>query len=177
MIGDGGISTDPEKVSAIRNWPTPKNVKQVRGFLGIAGWYRRFIENFSSVVFPITETLSSKKKFSWTPDAHRAFEQIKTLLSSSPVLINPDFSKKFYLHCDASDYGIGAVLVQMDEEGNERPVAFMSRKLNSAQRNYSRCRSNTKIPLLFGATGIRDYNRPLKFGLAYETTKFEWAIS
>lgn len=137
VIGDGGISTDPEKVSAIRNWPTPKNVKQVRGFLGIAGWYRRFIENFSSVVFPITETLSSKKKFSWTPDAHRAFEQIKTLLSSSPVLINPDFSKKFYLHCDASDYGIGAVLVQMDEEGNERPVAFMSRKLNSAQRNYS----------------------------------------
>lgn len=137
VIGNGGITTDPEKVSAIRNWPIPKNLKQVRGFLGVAGWYRRFVENFSTVVYPITETLSSKKKFTWTPEAQTAFEKIKLLLSSSPVLINPDFSKKFYLHCDASDFGIGAVLVQLDEDGDERPVAFMSKKLNSSQRNYS----------------------------------------
>lgn len=137
IIGDGGITTDPDKVSAIRNWPVPKNVKQVRGFLGIAGWYRRFIENFSTVVFPITETLSNKKKYSWTPDAQNAFDKIKELLSSSPILANPDFSKKFFLHCDASDYGIGAVLVQLDDDGQEKPIAFMSKKLNTAQRNYS----------------------------------------
>lgn len=137
VIGEGGISTDPEKVSAIKNWPTPKNLKQVRGFLGIAGWYRRFIENFSSIVFPITETLSTKKKFIWTPEANIAFKKIKVLLSSSPVLVNPDFAKKFFLHCDASDYGIGAVLVQLDNQGQEKPVAFMSKKLNTAQRKYS----------------------------------------
>lgn len=137
VIGNGGITTDPEKVDAIEKWPVPKNIKQVRGFLGIAGWYRRFIENFSSVVFPITETLSTKRKFSWSPAAQEAFEKVKTLLTSAPVLATPNFSEKFYLHCDASDYGIGAVLVQLDGNNEERPIAFMSKKLNSAQRNYS----------------------------------------
>lgn len=137
IIGNGGIKTDPEKVESIKNWPTPKNIKQVRGFLGLAGWYRRFVANFSAIVFPITEVLSTKRKFCWTPEAQNSFELIKTLLTSAPVLSNPDFSKKFYLQCDASDFGIGAVLVQFDDDGNEKPIAFMSKKLNSAQRNYS----------------------------------------
>ncbi|XP_037824418.1 uncharacterized protein LOC119612660 [Lucilia sericata] len=137
VIGNGGITTDPEKVQAIRDWPTPKNLKQIRGFLGLAGWYRRFIENFSTVVFPITELLSTKKVFKWTEEAQKAFENVKLLLTSAPVLTNPDFRKKFFLHCDASDFGIGAVLVQLDDQGQERPIAYMSKKLNSAQRNYS----------------------------------------
>lgn len=137
IIGNGGITTDPEKVSAIQNWPVPKNLKQVRGFLGLAGWYRRFLQNFSTETFPITEVLSTKKKFKWTEDAQLAFERVKSLLTSAPVLTNPDFTKKFYLHCDASDVGIGAVLVQLDRDGYEKPIAFMSKKLNSSQRNYS----------------------------------------
>lgn len=137
VIGEGGITTDTDKVSAINNWPVPKTVKQVRGFLGLAGWYRRFIDNFATVVFPITDVVSTKKKFIWTEDAQSAFEQIKRLLTTAPVLINPDFERKFFLHCDASDYGVGAVLVQLDDAGHERPIAFMSRKLNTAQRNYS----------------------------------------
>lgn len=137
VIGHGGIKTDPEKVEAILKWPTPKNIKQVRGFLGIAGWYRRFIDNFSTEVFPITEVLSTKRKFNWTQEAQQSFERIKYLLTTTPVLSNPDFTKKFYLHCDASDYGIGAVLVQLDESGAEKPIGYMSKKLNTAQRNYS----------------------------------------
>lgn len=137
VIGDGGITTDIDKVSAINNWPVPKNLKQVRGFLGLAGWYRRFIENFSTVVFPITEVLSTKKKFVWTEEAQEAFRRIKNLLTTAPVLVNPNFEKKFFLHCDASDFGIGAVLVQLDEDNQERPIAFMSRKLSTSQRNYS----------------------------------------
>ena len=137
IIGNGGIRTDPDKIISIQKWPSPKNLKQVRGFLGLAGWYRRFISNFSSVVFPITEVLSTKRKFCWTPEAQKAFDLIKNLLTSAPVLSNPDFSKKFYLHCDPSDFGIGAVLVQLDQDGNEKPIAFMSKKLNTAQRNYS----------------------------------------
>lgn len=137
VIGCGGIKTDPEKIDSILNWPVPKNLKQVRGFLGIAGWYRRFIENFSTITFPITEVLSTKRKFQWTESAEVAFKKIKNMLTRAPVLSNPDFLKKFYLHCDASDYGIGAVLVQHDKDGCEKPIAYMSKKLNSAQRNYS----------------------------------------
>lgn len=135
VIGHGGIQTDPDKVLSITNWPIPKTIKQVRGFLGLAGWYRRFIENFSTLTFPITETLSSKRKFNWTKEAQAAFDEVKKRLTTAPVLANPDFHKKFYLHCDASDFGIGAVLVQIDDEGQERPIAFMSKKLNTSQRN------------------------------------------
>lgn len=137
IIGHGGITTDPNKITAITNWPIPKTLKQVRGFIGLASWYRRFIHNFSSEVAPITDVLSNKRKFTWSDEAQKSFERIKLLLTTAPVLANPEFSKKFYLQCDASDFGIGAVLVQLDDEGNERPIAFMSKKLNSSQRNYS----------------------------------------
>lgn len=137
IIGNGGIATDPKKVDAIKTWPSPKTIKQVRSFLGLVGWYRRFISNFSELVFPITEVLSTKKKFLWTDAAETAFQNLKNVITSAPVLQNPDFSKKFFVHCDASDCGVGAVLVQLSHDNVERPVAFMSKKLNTAQRNYS----------------------------------------
>ena len=137
IIGNGGVSTDPEKIVAVNSWPTPKSVKQVKGFMGLAGFYRRFIHNFSDVMAPISSCTSTKKPFEWTAEAETAFNHVKTLLTTAPILANPDFKKKFYLQCDASDYGIGAVLVQIDDEGSERPIAYMSRKLNSAERNYS----------------------------------------
>ncbi|KAL7735169.1 hypothetical protein ACLKA6_014885 [Drosophila palustris] len=137
VIGRGGIATDPSKVDAIRSWPSPKTLKQARRFLGLVGWYRRFIQNFAEVVFPITELLSTKKKFVWTDTAQEAFDKLKDLLTTAPILQNPDFSKPFFVHCDASDFGVGAVLIQLTDEGIEKPVAFMSKKLNTAQRNYS----------------------------------------
>ena len=137
VIGRGGIATDPSKVDAIRSWPSPKTLKQARRFLGLVGWYRRFIQNFAKVVFPITELLSTKKKFVWTDTAQEAFDKLKDLLTTAPILQNPDFSKPFFVHCDASDFGVGAVLIQLTDEGIEKPVAFMSKKLNTAQRNYS----------------------------------------
>ncbi|KAM8707567.1 hypothetical protein ACLKA7_014661 [Drosophila subpalustris] len=137
VIGRGGIATDPSKVDAIRSWPSPKTLKQARRFLGLVGWYRRFIQNFAEVVFPITELLSTKKKFVWTDTAQEAFDKLKDLLPTAPILQNPDFSKPFFVHCDASDFGVGAVLIQLTDEGIEKPVAFMSKKLNTAQRNYS----------------------------------------
>lgn len=137
VIGSGGICTDPSKISCIVNWPPPKNLKQVRGFLGICGWYRRFIHNFADLSCPITNVLSTKSKFVWTSEAQSAMDKLKIVLTSAPVLTNPDFAKKFYLHCDASDFGIGAVLTQLSDDKEEKPIAYMSKKLSSAQRNYS----------------------------------------
>lgn len=94
VIGNGSISTDPEKIIAITNWPVSKNLWQVRGYLGLTGWYRRFVENFSTATFIITEVLKSKRKFQWTPEAQVAFDMLKKILTSAPILANSDFNKK-----------------------------------------------------------------------------------
>jgi len=148
VIGQGGIATDPAQVESILAWPVPKTLKQTRGFLGLAGWYRRFIKKFSSISAPITNLLKFKTRFSWTIQALQAFEKRKSLLTSAPVLRNSNFAEKFYLHCDASDYGVGAVLVQLSKDGSEQTIAYMSQKLNSAQQNYSVTESECLAALL-----------------------------
>lgn len=99
----------------------------------MAGWYRRFIPDFASIVAPITDLLKKTAKFHWSDEAQEAFNQIKKVLSTHPVLINPDFNKHFYIHADSSGIGMGAVLCQ-GEENEQRIVASMSQKFNAAQK-------------------------------------------
>lgn len=136
IVSEEGLRPDPEKISAISNYPQPTNIKDVRRLLGLAGWYRRFIPDFASISAPITSLLKkTKMKFDWTDQAQQAFEQIKTRLSSSPVLANPDYEKPFIVQTDASDVGIGGILIQGEGE-SERVIAYWSQKLSSAQRKY-----------------------------------------
>jgi hypothetical protein len=138
IVGGGVLRADPEKVDSIVQYPVPKSVRQVRRFLGMCGYYRRYVQNFSDIAVGLTNLLKSPKaKFLWTPAANESFEKLKQAMVSSPVLITPDYKKMFILCCDASKEGVGCVLAQLDEEGHERPVAYMSKRLNSAQRNYS----------------------------------------
>lgn len=137
IVGEGCLRVDQDKVKAISEIPTPTSIRQLRQFLGMVGWYRRFIEDFSTLTFPLTELLSKKKSFKWNDEAQKSFELLKIKLCSAPVLVNPNFSKPFIVQCDASAVGVGAVLAQEDSEGIERPIAYMSQKLNKAQRNYT----------------------------------------
>lgn len=136
-MGNGTLRTDPEKISAVTNYPVPTNVKQVRRFLGMAGWYRRFVHNFASITTPLTNLLKKNKNFTWNDEAQKSFDTLKQVLCSAPVLASPNYEKPFIIQCDASKLGVGAVLAQKNEDGIEVPIAYFSQKLNKAQSNYS----------------------------------------
>ena len=137
IVGEGGLRTSDEKVQSIRNFSEPRTPKELRRFLGMAGYYRKFIPNFSDMASPLTNLYTKGTKFVFTDEARIAMENIKTALTTAPILIHPNYSKPFIIQCDASSYGIGAVLCQLDDCKTERPIFYFSKKLNKAQRNYS----------------------------------------
>ena len=139
VIGGGKVKPDPQKLNAVNNYPTPTSKKEVRAFLGLAGYYCRFVPHFSSFVEPLTELTKGRNpdKVRWSDKCENAFSKLKELLVTPPVLkvIEPD--KPYILQTDPSELGLGAVLSQLQESGEEHPVAFASRKLLPRQRNYS----------------------------------------
>jgi len=128
LIGEGQVKMDPRKIQAIVEWSAPKSVPELRLFLGLANYYRRFIEGYSKKTTPLSDLLKKNQRWEWTVDCQQAFEKLKTAVASAPVLGLPDFEKPFEVHTDASDRAIGGVLVQ---EGH--PIAFESRKLSDAE--------------------------------------------
>lgn len=139
IVDGSGLRTDPEKVTAMVNYPRPNTTTEIKRFLGLCSWYRRFISHFSSLVAPLNDILKGKKKnqaIVWTPEAERSFKQIKEALVSAPILRSPDFSVPFVIQCDASDCGLGGVLTQ-NIDGDEVVIAFASRSLSRAERNYT----------------------------------------
>ncbi len=128
VVGQGCVAPVQAKVMAVEKYPQPTTKKELQQFLGLVGYYRSFCKNFSTVVFPLTELLKAKAKFVWSFECHQAFENVKCLLCSSPVLAAPRFDRAFILHVDASQVGAGAVLLQENDQGVVRPVSFFSRK-------------------------------------------------
>ena len=137
IVGGGQVRPVGAKIEAICNFTTPENRRELRRFLGMAGYYRAFCKNFSSVVTPLTNLLSPKVQFQWSPSCQEAFDNVKLLLASSPVLSAPDFDRPFSVAVDASESGAGAVLLQVGLDGVEHPVAYFSRKFNRHQQVYS----------------------------------------
>lgn len=136
MVDANGIYPDPDKVSAVSKFPVPKNITDVRSFLGLCSYYRRFIRNFADIAKPLHDLVKKDSKFSWNVAQRESFETLKKLLSRDPVLGHflPDAETR--IHSDASGYGIGAVLVQV-QDGKEKPIAYASRSLTAAEKNYS----------------------------------------
>jgi hypothetical protein len=122
---------DPSKVREVLDWRPPRTMHQVRSFLGLAGYYRRFILNFSKIAKPITDLLKKEEKFVWNAERDEALETLKKLLTTSPVLAQPDITKSFDVYCDASGTGFGCVLMK---EG--RVIAYSSRQLRPHEEHY-----------------------------------------
>jgi hypothetical protein len=131
IVSTKGIEVDEEKVKAIKEWPTPKSITEVRSFHGLASFYQRFVKDFSTMVAPLTEVIKKNVGFHWRADQENAFATIKERLCSTPVLALPDFNKTFEIECDASRIWIGAILMQ-----DRRPIAFFSEKLSGASLKY-----------------------------------------
>ena len=130
VISAEGIKVHPEKVEAIVKWEPPQNVKQLRSFLGLASYCRRFIENFSQIAKPLSNLLQKSAKFVWSPECDVAFNTLKEKLTTTPVLVSPDQSKPFQVFCDASLQGLGVVLMQ-----EKKIVAYTLRHLNPSEKN------------------------------------------
>ena len=122
---------DPSKVKDVLDWSAPTTVSEIWSFLGLAGYYRRFIEGFSKIAKPMTELLKKDKKFVWTEDCERSFNELKIRLTSVPVLTLADIYRSFDVYCDASKKGLGCVLMQ-----DGKVVAYASRQLRQCKGNY-----------------------------------------
>lgn len=172
-IVDGeGIRTDPEKVSAVADWPEPQNVKQIRQFLGMASWYRRFIRNFSTVAAPLKKLTKKSAKWSWCSEQADAFTILKNMLTSAPVLACPDFSRRFILQIDASTTGLGAVLTQTYDDG-ECVIAYASRTLNAVERNYSATELEC-LAIVWGIWRMRSYLEGYAFTVVTDHQALKW---
>jgi hypothetical protein len=131
VISSRGVSVDPSKVKDVLNWMPLMNALEIRSFLGLAGYYRRFIKDFSKIAKPMTRLLEKNKDFDWTEECQASFEELKKRLTSAPVLILPDITKKFDIYCDASRQGLGCVLMQ-----DEKVVSYASHQLRKHEGNY-----------------------------------------
>ena len=136
MVSKQGIGMDPSKVNAILDWPTPKNIKEVKSFLGFANFYRKFILHYSSLTTPLTSLTRKGVKFSWSSQADEAFRALKLAFTSAPILQHFQPDLPLTIEADASDFALGCILSQPSPDGSLRPICFYSSKFTPTKLNY-----------------------------------------
>ena len=137
IISSKGIATDPEKVKAVQEWPTPTNLKDVQSFLGLCNYYRRFVPSYSHIATPLTALTHKNTPFKWDEETEKVFQELKQRMSESPVLTipSPNHDHPFSITINASNFAIGGVLTQ-DQGNGHQPITYTSRKLSDAEQNY-----------------------------------------
>ena len=164
IISADGISPTGEKIEAIRQAPRPENTTQLRAFLGMVNYHADFIRNLSSILQPLNQLLQKNQEFTWSPTCEEAFTKAKDSLTSSNVLVHYDPSLPVALEIDASQYGIGAVILHCFQNADEKPIAHVSRSLNSSEKNYSQI-EREGLAIIVGVTKYYMYLFGCKFTL------------
>jgi hypothetical protein len=172
VIDRTGIRTDPDKIKGIQEFPRPQTLTHVRGFIGRASYYRKFIPYFSEVAEPLSRLTKKNVRFNWGPDQEQAFNQLKQLLSSQPVLTHFDGSKPLEVRCDASVIGLGAELVQLEELG-WKLVANASRLLTDAERAYGTSEREC-LAIVYATEKFAPYIHGLKFTVVTDHLALKW---
>uniref|UniRef100_K7G5Z2 ribonuclease H n=1 Tax=Pelodiscus sinensis TaxID=13735 RepID=K7G5Z2_PELSI len=173
-VGRGKLRPMVDKVQAVREYPTPTTKRKVRQFLGLAGYYRRFIANFASLAAPLTDLTrkGQPEKVKWTPACEAAFQELKKRLVCAPVLAQPDFDKPFILQTDASEAGLGAVLTQ-EEGGDGHPVLYLSRKLFPREKGYATIEKEA-LALKWAIDSLRYFLLGGKFTVVTDHAPLQW---
>ena len=175
IVSEDGVSTDPSKIKAVKEWPTPTSVTEVRSFLGLCAYYRRFIRDFSKIAASLHKLTEKGKKFSWSSECDQAFATLKECLITAPILSYPDPKKRFILDTDASDVAIGAVLSQEQGDG-ERVIAYGSKCLSKAERRYCVTRREL-LALVYFVKHFRYYLYGARFLLRTDHGSLRWLFN
>lgn len=175
VVSEEGLRVDPDKVQAIVDIPVPRNQKDVRQFVGTASWYRRFISNFSTRLYPLTSMLKKGKRFEWNSEAQESWDDIRSCLIKSPILSCPNFDKPFTIACDASGVGLGAVLSQESEKG-EIVVAYASRTLTRGEQNFS-VTERECLAVLWAIEKFRPYVEGTRFTVITDHYSLLWLLN
>lgn len=176
ILNEEGLAVNPEKTEAIREYPKPKVVKDVRRLLGAAGWYRRFIRNYAAITAPLTDLITTKTtKVIWNEQAEIAFDRLKECLASPPVLAMCDYDRPFKIFCDASDLAGAAILTQDFEEGN-KPVFYHSFKFTPTQQRYSATEREC-LAVIKAIEKFRPYVEGSKFEVVTDHAALQWLMN
>lgn len=175
IISEKGIRPNPEKLKAVKNFPIPKTPKNIKQFLGLVGYYRKFIPNFSQIAKPLTQLLKKEETFTWTDNCQKSFEHLRDELLKEPILQYPNFNEEFILTTDASKYAIGAVLSQGPVK-NSLPIAYASRTLNPAETRYSTIEREL-LAIVWAVKHFRPYLFGKKFTIITDHQPLKWLFS
>ncbi|CAK1590660.1 unnamed protein product [Parnassius mnemosyne] len=174
VVSEEGIRTDPEKIAAVKEWPVPKDKTQVRPFLGLCSYYRRFVKNFADIAKPLHKLTEEKRQFCWDESCDIAFQELKNRLCKTPILGYPDAGKEFIVDTDASDIGLGGVLSQRNGD-QEIVIAYFSKSLSKPERNYC----VTRRELLAVVKSLQHFSKYLlgrKFHLRTDHAALKWLL-
>ena len=174
VVSNEGVATDPAKVEAVRRWPIPKDVEQLRSFLGLASYYRRFIKGFADIAAPLHQLTAKGVPFQWSAVQEEAFQRLREALVTSPILALPKREGRFTVDTDASNQGIGAVLSQ-DQNGTERVIAYFSRRLSRPERNYCVTRREL-LAVVAALKQFKTYLYGVPFTLRTDHASLTWLL-
>lgn len=175
VVCKDGVKPNPDKISVINNYPIPKNTTEIKRFLGLLGYYRKFIPDFARITKPMTQCLKKGSKIVYDQNYISCFEHCKTLLTNDPILQYPDFTKEFLLTTDASNVALGAVLSQ-GPIGSDKPIAYASRTLNSSELNYSTIEKEL-LAIVWACKYFRPYLFGRKFKIITDHKPLQWIMS
>lgn len=175
IISKDGIKPNPDKISAIKNYPIPKTPKEIKQFLGLLGYYRKFIPDFARTTKPLTQCLKKGRKITLDTEYVNCFEKCKILLTNDPILQYPDFSKEFNLTTDASNVAIGAILSQ-GPIGSDKPICYASRTLNESEINYSTIEKEL-LAIVWATKYFRPYLFGRKFKILTDHKPLQWMMN